>query len=85
MRKIAVLALLVVMGMSVPAFAAMDEYDDSQSHPLRLVAYLTHPVGYALEWALFRPFHWLVSQDGLEDVFGHRPHGAEVGADVPNV
>lgn len=54
----------------------VDVYDDSQSHPLRIAAYLVHPVGYALEWLIFRPFHWVVAQPSLVDVFGHEPHPA---------
>lgn len=86
MRKIAVVALMAVMMTSVPALgAAVDEYDDSQAHPLRVFAYLVHPIGYALEWAIFRPFHWMVAQENTEEVFGHEPHGAEVGTDVPSI
>ena len=33
-----------------------------------------HPVGYALEWAIFRPIHWVVAQPNLEKVFGHVSH-----------
>jgi hypothetical protein len=51
-----------------------DEYDDSQSHPLRLLAYVIHPVGYTLEWLVTRPFHEFVAQPDLEPVFGHQPH-----------
>ena len=52
-----------------------DEYDDSQSHPLRVVAYVTHPVGIILEWLAVRPFHFLVSgTKELEYLSGHRPH-----------
>ncbi len=36
---IVVLALSLVLGSKL-AFAAPDEYDDSQSNPLRIVAYL---------------------------------------------
>ena len=39
-----------------PASAAPDEYDDSQSHPLRIVAYLLHPAAWLLEQVVFRPF-----------------------------
>ena len=51
-----------------------DDYDDSQSHPLRILAYLIHPVGYSLEWLVTRPFHELVAQPDLEPVFGHTSH-----------
>ena len=50
--------------------AVPDEYDDSESHPLRVAAYLVHPIGVALEWAIFRPFHYLVSLPGADVVFG---------------
>jgi outer membrane protein OmpA-like peptidoglycan-associated protein len=57
------------------ASAAPDEYDDSQSNPLRIAAYLLHPVGWLAEWTLMRPFHFLVSAtEPQEAFFGHRPH-----------
>jgi outer membrane protein OmpA-like peptidoglycan-associated protein len=57
------------------AFAAPDEYDDSQSNPFRIAAYLMHPVGWLAEWVVFRPFHFLVSAtEPQEAFFGHRPH-----------
>jgi outer membrane protein OmpA-like peptidoglycan-associated protein len=60
---------------SVPRQALADEYDDSQSHPLRILAYLVHPVGVLAEWVVFRPFHAVVSgTEELEYVFGHNPH-----------
>jgi hypothetical protein len=51
-----------------------DEYDDSQSNPLRLLAYIIHPVGYTLEWLVTRPFHEVVAQPDLEPIFGHDGH-----------
>ncbi|HWP22727.1 MAG TPA: OmpA family protein [Candidatus Binatia bacterium] len=57
------------------AFAAADEYDDSQSNPLRVAAYLAYPVGWLAEWLIFRPFHFMVSATpAQESFFGHRPH-----------
>jgi outer membrane protein OmpA-like peptidoglycan-associated protein len=58
-----------------PSFAAPDEYDDSQSNPFRIAAYLMHPVGWLAEWIVFRPFHFMVSAtEPQEAFFGHRPH-----------
>ncbi len=59
-------------------FSYSDEYDDSQSHPIRIAGYLLHPVGYALEWVIFRPFHYFVSLPHVAEVTGHRPHGYNV-------
>src|SRR5262245_53770176 len=60
---------------SQPALAAWDEYDDSQSNPLRVAAYLIHPIGWLAEWTIFRPFHMLVSATRPQEAFfGHQPH-----------
>jgi hypothetical protein len=66
------------LGAATPALAH-DAYDDSQSHPLQLAAYALNPVGFALEWVLTRPTHFLVSQPKLEPVFGHGPHESPFG------
>ncbi len=65
-----------IVGLSLALLLAglADDYDDTQSHPLRIAAYLLHPVGFTAEWLIFRPLHYLVSRPGLERVFGHRPH-----------
>ncbi len=88
MRKfIVVAAMLAVLGTGGVAAAGADAYDDSQSHPLRLLAYIIHPVGYTLEWLVTRPFHEVVAQPDLEPVFGHYPHayygGSELGVVPP--
>ncbi|MBI1814263.1 MAG: hypothetical protein HYR72_04755 [Deltaproteobacteria bacterium] len=82
MKRLVVILLtaLVLTGSATAARAelrpapATDDYDDSQSHPLRVVAYLLNPAGFALEWLVFRPFHRLVSQPSLAPMFGHRDH-----------
>src|SRR5512141_2532715 len=72
------LILVVTMWLAFglkPSLAASDEYDDSQSHPLRVVAYLAYPAAFLTEWIIFRPFHFLVSAtEPQEAFFGHRPH-----------
>ena len=70
---------------SQPTFAAWDEYDDSQSNPLRIAAYLIHPVGWLAEWTIFRPFHVMVSAtEPQEAFFGHRPHPPLLAEDLPS-
>jgi hypothetical protein len=76
-RLLAVLGLVTALAISQPALASGccgDEYDESQSHPLRLAAYAVHPAGYLVKWLVVWPIHCLVSQPGLDEVFGHRPH-----------
>jgi len=74
--RLAVLVLSLWFSFGVkPIFAAPDEYDDSQSHPLRVLAYLAYPAAFLTEWIVFRPLHLLVSgTEPQEAFFGHRPH-----------
>jgi len=71
-----IIALLLASNLSLKAAsAAPDEYDDSQSNPLRVAAYLLYPIGWLAERTVFRPFHFLVSAtEPQEAFFGHRPH-----------
>ncbi|HEY2387322.1 MAG TPA: hypothetical protein VGK30_10195 [Candidatus Binatia bacterium] len=69
-----------------------DDYDDSQANPLRLLAYVIHPVGFTLEWLVTRPFHEVVAQPDLEPIFGHdshayygdQPFGVSGARDIPH-
>ncbi len=40
-------------------------------HPLRIVAYLVHPIGVVVDTLLFRPAHWIVSHEPMRTIFGH--------------
>ncbi|MEM9176765.1 MAG: hypothetical protein AAGC67_16195 [Myxococcota bacterium] len=63
-------AFLLSLPLATPSLA--DEYDeDSAGHPLRIVAYVLHPVGVAIDYLILRPAHWLVSQEPMKTVFGH--------------
>jgi hypothetical protein len=39
-------------------------------HPLRVVAYVLHPVGVILDYLIFRPAWWLGSHEPLRTLFG---------------
>lgn len=67
---------------AVPA-RAHDAYDDSQSHPLLIVSYVLHPVGFGIEWLAMRPIHFIASHPRLERVFGHTPHENPFGGYEP--
>jgi hypothetical protein len=68
-----VAAVLLVVGVAALALpAAADEYDARRAgHPLRVIAYVVHPVGVALDYLLFRPAHWVGSQPVIRTIFGH--------------
>lgn len=84
LRLLTVLLFLLLSLFSASRPSLADEYDDSQSHPFRVVAYFAHPVGVLLEWIAARPFHSLVSgSKELEYVFGHHDHPAFFGEPQP--
>jgi hypothetical protein len=82
-RLLLTLALAATLAGAPATARAHDAYDDSESHPLRLAAYALHPAGWALEWAVMRPLHFLVSNPGLERIFGHVPHESPFGGYAP--
>lgn len=48
-------------------------YRDSESHPLRIVAYALHPVGWLLREVIFRPFSYFASStETTRSVLGFR-------------
>lgn len=83
MKSLRILLLVLALGWAFTpklAKAGWDDYDDSQSHPLRIAAYLIHPAGWLTEWLVFRPFHFMVSATKPQEaLFGHRPHPPVLG------
>ncbi len=79
-RLVIVLAMasaVVVGGRTARGSDVSDEYDESVLHPLRFAYHLIHPVGFAAEWLVGRPFHYIVSRPYLDEFFGYRPTDEE--------
>ena len=65
-------AVLVLGLLAAAGPAAADEYDPHYAgHPLRILAYVVHPVGVMFDYLLFRPAHWIGSHEPLKTIFGH--------------
>ena len=80
MKRLLLAVGLAMVVLAVPVTGrAHDAYDDSQSHPLLLASYAIAPIGFALEWLVMRPIHFVVSQPRLERIFGHVPHESPFG------
>lgn len=48
-------------------------YRESESHPLRIIAYVVHPIGYALRELIFRPFSYFASSsEETRAIMGYR-------------
>ena len=62
--------IAVLLSVSLPA--AADRYDPQEAgHPVRIAAYIVHPVGVILDLLIFRPIHWIGSHEPLATLFGH--------------
>jgi hypothetical protein len=70
-RLAAALVLGALLGL-VAAPARADDHDpESSGHPLRVVAYVLHPVGVVLDTLIFRPAHWVAHHEPFTTLFGH--------------
>lgn len=66
-------AVLVALALgAAPAPAQADDYDPKRAgHPVRIVAYVLHPVGVIADYLVMRPAHWLVHHEPFRTLFGH--------------
>ena len=72
-RALALVTAIAALSLAVPAQA--DRYDPQKAgHPMRILAYIVHPVGVMLDMLIFRPAHWLGSKEPLATIFGHEPY-----------
>lgn len=63
------LAACLLAGAAAPA--AAEDYDPQHAgHPLRIVAYVLHPVGVLIDFLVMRPAHWIGSHEPLRTIFG---------------
>jgi hypothetical protein len=68
---VAALGLAAMLAIASPA--AADRYEPREAgHPLRIVAYVLHPVGVLIDTLIFRPAHWIGSFEPLATLFGHQ-------------
>lgn len=55
------------------SYHASPRYRESESHPLRVAAYIFHPIGWVAREVIFRPFSYFVSStETTRSVFGYR-------------
>lgn len=59
------------------------EYHDEDSQPLAIASYLLYPFGYALEWGVARPLHYITTESPVAPVF--RPVGGNDESPPPPV
>ena len=68
------LALAIALAVLVAGQSAWaDDHDPKAAgHPVRIAAYVLHPVGWLLDKVLVKPAHWVVSKKPMKEIFGHK-------------
>ena len=57
----------------ISSYHTSPRYRESESHPLRVLSYVVHPIGWVAREAVFRPLSYLVSSsETAKSVFGFR-------------
>ena len=70
---LALVFAVVVSVWSFPSDAKADDYDElAAGNPVRLTAYLFHPLGVALDYIVVRPMHWMGNHEPFSTIFGHK-------------
>jgi hypothetical protein len=78
MRRAAIiLCAALVLGLPTVSHAQYNdndqqnpkEYHDDDSQPLAIVSYVLYPLGYALEWMVSRPLHYVATESPVAPVF----------------
>jgi hypothetical protein len=73
MKKTMFAAIFAAVLIFAPAQASAHEWDrDDADYPLRVAAYVLHPIGIAIEYLVLRPIHAIVSSSkDANIIFGH--------------
>jgi hypothetical protein len=60
----------MMLGLAAPAMAE-SEYDPSNAgNPVRITAYVLHPIGVVYDYLLLRPAWWVGSHEPFRTMFG---------------
>lgn len=70
-RAAALLLSVVLLSASASPSLAHDHDPTMAGHPLRIAAYVLHPIGVVLDYLIFRPAHWIASHEPIQTLVGH--------------
>lgn len=74
-RRLLAGALVAAFLALAAAPAVADTYDPKRAgHPLRIIAYVLHPVGVLMDYLVMRPAHWVGNREPFKTIFGHEDY-----------
>lgn len=72
LHRAGVAALLLALLVGAAPGARADKHDPERAgNPVRIVAYVLHPIGVILDYVIVRPAHWVVEREPFRTLFGH--------------
>ncbi len=70
-RSVAAGLAVAWMSLLAAPAGADDTYEPTRSgNPVRIAAYIVHPVGVLLDYLIFRPAWWIGQQEPFKTIFG---------------
>jgi len=75
LRTLCLVAVAGILSFTVTTGEAeADSYDAKRAgNPIRITAYILHPVGVLLDYGLMRPCFWVVQREPFSTIFGYEP------------
>ena len=74
-----VVVLTCILGLMVPTLARAERYRSQRAgHPLRIAAYVLHPVGVILDTLIFKPAWSLAQYEPLRTLVGMEKPAADI-------
>jgi len=66
---------IAFVSLALASAARADDYDPEEAgNPVRIVAYVLHPFGVAIDYLVMRPARWVVNREPFRTIFGNDPH-----------
>jgi hypothetical protein len=63
--------LTIALLLLAPLAGRAADYDPLRAgHPIRIAAYVLHPVGVLLDYMIFRPAWWMGQHEPVRTIFG---------------
>jgi hypothetical protein len=62
----------LIFAGSAPQARADDYASGDAGHPLRIAAYVLHPIGWMIDFLIMQPAHKIGNSRPLQKFFGHR-------------
>ena len=70
-RSTAALVAAAFLAGATPS-SAEEYHADRSGHPLRVLAYIVHPIGVILDTLIHRPLHWIGSHEPFKTLHGQK-------------